>query len=83
MTKPVARAVEDVNIVLVGEALLSELELWLSACERCVSNAVITLDYVLDALTGADPQVTEYVMCRPTRCPTCSSQINEKTLVAL
>jgi succinate dehydrogenase/fumarate reductase-like Fe-S protein len=83
MIKPVAGTIEDINIVLVGEALLSEVEQWLSACERCVDNAVITLDYVLDALTGSDPQVTEYMMCRPTHCPACSSQINEKTRVAV
>ena len=83
MINPVERCVERINIVLVGEALLGETEQWLSACEQCAENVAITLDYLLDALTGCDPRWTEYVMCRPARCPSCSSEIREKTLVAV
>jgi hypothetical protein len=48
-----------------------------------VENAAVALDYVLDALMGCDPLITEYLMCRPARCPACSREIGEKTLVVV
>jgi hypothetical protein len=80
---PLQRNVEGLNIVLVGEAILMEAEKWVSACECCGDNAALALDYLLDALTGCEPGVTEYVMCRPVRCPACSSEILEKMLIAV
>jgi hypothetical protein len=71
------------NIVFIGEATLTEAERWLKACERCERNATLALDCLLDALTDSDPQVTEYLMVRPARCPSCSSQVNERTRVAV
>ena len=81
--KPIHKRIEEIDIALVDESLLALAEKWLSACERCAENAVVALDYVLDALTGSDPSRTEYVMCRPARCPFCLGEITEKTLVAL
>ena len=69
--KPIKTRIEEIDIALVDETLLAQAEEWLSACERCADNAVVALDYVLDALTGADPSRTEYVMCRPAQCPFC------------
>jgi hypothetical protein len=63
--------------------MLTQTELWVSACERCAENAAVTLNYLLDALTGCDPHSTEYVMCRAARCPSCSGEITEKTLVVV
>ena len=74
---------EAINIVLVGETLLSEAERWMTACERCAENATVSVDCLLDALTGYDPQVTEYLMARPARCPSCASEIYETTCVAV
>jgi hypothetical protein len=83
MIKPRQRSLEEINIVLVGESTVAEVEEFLTACEHCADNVPIALDYLLDALTGCDPQVTEYVMCRPACCPFCLSEIREKTLVAV
>ena len=82
MIRTVEHPIEELQIVLVDEAKLAEAEQWLAACERCAENGAIAFDYVLDALTGCDPAVT-YVMCRPARCPCCSSNITEKTLVVV
>ena len=73
--------IEDIDVVLVEEALLLEAQEYLSACEHCVENAALPFDYLLDAVTGCDPTITDYVMCRPAKCPACFRQITEKTLV--
>jgi hypothetical protein len=51
------------------------------ACECCATGAGISFDYVLDAVTGCDPGITEYVMSHPAKCPRCSGEVTEKTLV--
>ena len=83
MLKRVRLPIEEINIVLVDENIIQEAEEWLSACEHCADVSGLTLDYILDALTGSDPQVTEYMMCRPARCPFCASEVQEKTCVAV
>ena len=80
--KPIKKRIGEIDIALVDETLVAFAEEGLSGCERCAENAVISFDYVLDALTGPDPN-TEYVMCRPAICPFCLGEITEKTMVAL
>ncbi len=81
MMRPVQ--LEELDIVLVDENILEEVEQYVCACEHCAENAATALDYLLDALTGCDPTITTYLMRRPARCPSCSSRITEKTLVAV
>jgi hypothetical protein len=38
-------------------------------------------DWLLDATTGRNPAITEYIMEAPARCPRCRRAITEKTLV--
>jgi len=83
MTEPGRPCIEEIEIVLIGEPLLRRTERWVSACEHCSEIAPVTFDYLLDALTDSDPKRTEYLMCRPARCPSCASEITEKTLVAV
>ena len=78
--EPVAPSVGE-NIVLVDEETLIEAQHCVSGCEHCAENASIAFDYLLDAITGCDPTVTDYVMCRPARCPGCSHSLTEKTRV--
>src|SRR6266404_1825567 len=68
------------NIVLVDEDTVAETQQCLSGCESCAENADITFDYLLDQITGCDP-ATNYLMCRPANCPSCSRDVTEKTLV--
>jgi hypothetical protein len=53
----------------------------INGCESCVETAELPFDYILDALTGSDPSVTDYVLEVPARCLQCGAEINEKTLV--
>ena len=83
MLKRVQRPIEETNIVLLDEHIVEEVEQWLTACESCSDSAMLALDYILDALTGCDPQITEYMMSRPALCPFCSSEVQEKTRVTV
>ena len=67
-------------IVLVDEETVTESELWLSGCERCVDHALIPFVYVLDALIEGEA-TTEYVLYRVPKCPRCSGEIFESTFV--
>jgi hypothetical protein len=82
-TKLTQTSIEDMNIVLIEEAVLLEALSWASGCENCAENAFTTFDYLLDAVTGFDPTITEYVMWRPALCPRCSGEVTEKTQVAI
>jgi hypothetical protein len=83
MFERIPLTIEETDIVLIDETTVSETEHWISSCEQCADQTPIAFDYLLDALTGCDPQITEYVMCRPARCPFCDSEITEKTLVSV
>jgi len=72
---------EQTNIVLIDEAIIDEAQLSVSACEHCCKDASMTFDFFLDALTGCDPMTTEYLMCRPAKCPRCLGSITEKTRI--
>ena len=80
LTKP---GIEDLDIVLIEEPILSEALEWVSGCENCAENAFTTFDYLLDAVTGCDPIVTEYMMWRPGLCPQCAGDVTEKTHVGV
>ena len=76
-------APEQLNIVLVDEADLIMAEGWIAGCESCMEAAHLPLDYLLDAMTGSNPLVTEYLLPRPARCPRCSAGLTEKMAVRL
>lgn len=75
--------VEETNIILVDEFVLREALDWVSGCENCEPDAVHNFDYILDATTGADPTMTEYILCRPAMCPQCCGPITEKTRIRI
>jgi hypothetical protein len=72
---------EDVDIVLIDESAIQQAEDLISACQTCSPEAELTLDYLLDSLTGRNPAVTEYLLRRPARCPRCRAEVTEKTPV--
>jgi hypothetical protein len=78
-----ATTIEDLRILPLDESIVLEALQWVSGCERCSEHALIEFDYILDAVTGADPATTEYVMCRPMKCPYCWMQITEKTKITV
>jgi hypothetical protein len=83
MTRQEKSRVEAIDIVLIDEFTVTETEHWVSGCEHCVENATIRLAFLLDALIGNEPQLTEYLMSRAARCPACSSKITEHTLITV
>lgn len=72
---------EDQDVVFIDESTLMDAQSFIAACEHCSDVAELPFDQVLDALTGCDPLVTEYVICRPARCGSCQHDIMEKTLI--
>jgi len=76
-------SIEETNIVLIDEPTLRDALKWVSGCQACASYAAISFDYILDAMTGYDPSKTQYILCRPARCPECSGEITEKTPVTV
>jgi len=73
----------EIDIAFIDDPLVVGAECYVSGCYNCDQRASLPFDYVLDALTGCDPRLTEYLMCRLAQCPRCHSKINEKTLVAV
>ena len=71
----------DVDVAFVDEPMVFGAEDWVSGCQQCDESAAVPFDYLLDALTGCDPRLTEYLMSRIAQCPRCAGEINEKTLV--
>lgn len=80
---PARVAAEETNIILVDDRVLREALDWVSGCEHCETEALHSFDYILDATTGADPTITEYILCHPAMCPQCSGHITEKTLIKI
>ena len=74
---------DQTDVVLVDAVTLLDAESRIVQCENCCENAEISFDYILDAITGSDPTVTEYIACRPAKCPNCLGEVSEKTLVVL
>jgi len=72
---------EETNFVFVDDNVLTQAKRNIEGCEHCCPDAEITLDYILDEITGCDPQYTEYILSRPTTCPICFHEVTEKTLV--
>jgi hypothetical protein len=69
------------RVVVVSEHDLAEAQAFVVGCECCRPDAVLSFDYLLDAVTGCDPLATEYFMSRCACCPRCFGKIAEKTLV--
>jgi hypothetical protein len=69
------------EIVLVDEDDIAQAQESILGCEHCGEGAKISFDYLLDVVMESDHSETEYLMCRRARCPGCSHEVNEKTLI--
>jgi len=55
---------------------LRQAEAQISSCEACTPDlAEVPFDYVLDSITGCDPETTDYVLAMPACCPQCGSSV--------
>ena len=72
---------EEMTVRLVDENLRAAAQSMISGCDQCCDCPEITFDCILDELTGFDPKSTEYILCRPARCPRCRRDVTERTIV--
>jgi hypothetical protein len=72
---------EEQDVVFIDEPTLREAQSYISACEHCCDSAELPFDQLLDAITGRDPAVTEYVICHAAKCAGCNRDVMEKTLI--
>ena len=71
-----------IEIVVVDEDVLLEAQALVAGCEHCnLMRPDLTFDYLLDAITGRDPTITEYLMSKMVHCPRCKGEITEKTRI--
>jgi hypothetical protein len=82
-TYPASDYMDDTDVILVDETILSEAAHWISGCQGCTKGAEMTFDYVLDAVMNSEDPTTEYVMCHPIHCPRCEREVTEKTFIVV
>ena len=67
--------------VRVDAATLRLAEQHIESCEACNPLlAEVPFEYVLDYLTGCDPEITDYILPGPGRCPRCNAAIRAKNI---
>jgi len=67
---------KDTRPVLVSTDTLRMAAAQIGSCEACTPDeAEIPFDYILDSITGCDPEVTDYVLAKPVLCPRCSAPV--------
>jgi hypothetical protein len=58
--------------VLLDAECVRKAEACVTACESCAPDqSEVPFDYVLDCVTGCDPEYTDYVLSESARCPAC------------
>ena len=72
---------EDSNVVRVDEHTINKAQDMILSCEGCDPSAEILFSEILDELTGSDHTVTDYLLKKPGRCPSCIGAVTETTLV--
>jgi hypothetical protein len=62
--------------VLVDAQTARAAEGHVASCEACTPDlAEVPFDYLLDSLTGCDPESTDYVLGEPAQCPACAARL--------
>jgi hypothetical protein len=62
--------------VLVNAETTRHAEAQIASCGACTPDlAEIPFDYLLDSLTGCDPESTDYVLAQPAQCPACGATL--------
>ena len=71
-----------ITLIAVSKATLLRARQQILGCEACSPDAEIPFDWVLDDVAGLrDGSEVDYVLSEAARCPRCSAEVMEKTLV--
>ena len=74
---------EEQIVILIPAALLRKAQDLIAYCQYCdPESADFPFDILLDRVTGSDPVRTDYLLELPAKCPNCSCEVFEKTLIA-
>ena len=66
---------KTIPVLIDGETLCAA-ERQIDSCEACAPDEAETpFDYVLDCITGCEPESTDYVLEKPAKCPRCSGEV--------
>ena len=69
------------KIIFIDAAALLEAQSFISGCQHCAWTSETTFHQLLDAVTGSDPETTEYVIHGAASCPCCNREITENTFI--
>ena len=62
--------------VLLDAEAVRVAEEEIAACEFCApAESEVPFDYILDCVTGYDPEFTDYVLPEAARCPSCGKNL--------
>jgi hypothetical protein len=67
--------------ITVSAGTLAEVRNAIQACETCSGNARVSVEHLLDRLTGRFNLEREYVLTEDLSCPSCLSPIENGTLI--
>jgi hypothetical protein len=70
-----------IEVVVVGEISMLKAQRRLVGCQSCSPSVSRPFSSTLVEELGAADKITEYVLCRPCRCPNCAQPVLEHTLV--
>jgi hypothetical protein len=67
---------KDTIPVPIDKETAQKAEGQIDSCEACNPDvAEVPFDYVLDSITGCDPEVSDYVLSEPAHCPRCGGEV--------
>jgi hypothetical protein len=72
---------EQQIVVLLDSVKVRQAESLIESCEVCNPDAEIPFYWILDRVSGRDPEVTDYILEAPAKCPNCRRLLKEKTLI--
>src|SRR5437764_9017270 len=74
--EPIDPALKNTMHVLIDGETVCRAERRIDSCEACAPDeAEIPFDYILDSITGCEPELTDYVLEKPAKCPRCSGEV--------
>src|SRR5437868_13936748 len=67
---------KNTTAVVVDVETARRAERQIASCEGWAPDeAEVPFDYLLDSITGCDPECTDYVLAEPAQCPACGASL--------